>query len=478
MMKKIKFLIISFLAILICPLFVNAASGSVSISGIDRVVKGNKITVTVTLSSSTSIGSWSMSLDYDSSYLKLTSSSAEAGGNKMANVVTSGIKSKKYTFTFQAQKTGTTTLKIGNYEAYAFDDMSAISLSPGSKQISIITQEQLEASYSKDNNLKALAVEGYEITPEFNKDTLEYSVTVPEGTTMVNVIATKNDGKASLSGDGEVQLIPGTNEVSIVVKAENGSEKTYKLIINVIDQNPINVKVNNIDYTVVKLRDVYQCPNLYTESEVTINDIVVPACHNDKTKYTLVGLKSSDGTVKSFIYENGKYTKYNEVIGTSLNIIVLEYNGKLNGLKKYNEKIDGNSYQVFKSNDNSKFYIVYGMNVATGKKDFYVYDTVNKTFGLYDSDMINNMVKLNKTYFYVIVAFGIGLLLALICIIKLSSKKHQVQKENSIEEIKSDKKKIKKEEKKPNDIEIVDEDENTETYNILEEDKKRKRRKK
>ena len=295
---------------------------------------------------------------------------------------------------------------------------------------------------------------------------------------MVNVIATKNDGKASLSGDGEVQLIPGTNEVSIVVKAENGSEKTYKLIINVIDQNPINVKVNNVDYTVVKLRDVYQCPNLYTESEVTINDIVVPACHNDKTKYTLVGLKSSDGTVKSFIYENGKYTKYNEVIGTSLNIIVLEYNGKLNGLKQYNEKIDGDSYQVFKSNDNSKFYVVYGMNVATGKKDFYVYDTVNKTFGLYDSDMINNMVKLNKTYFYVIVAFGIGLLLALICIIKLSSKKHQVQKENSIEEIKSDKKKIKKEEKKPNDIEIVDEDENTETYNILEEDKKRKRRKK
>ena len=484
-MKKFKILLFTLISIFLVPLYVNATSGSVTISGTNQVVVGNKITVTVKISSSVPMVSWEAQLGYDSNYLQLTSANTEAGGVKMVDSSATGTKSKSYTFTFKAKKTGSTKITMVNYMAISNDDMSDIDLTANSKTISIITQEQLEASYSKDNNLKALEVEGYTITPEFNKDTLDYSVTVPEGTKTVNVKTSKSDSKASVSGDGEVELVEGTNNLKIVVRAENGSEKTYNLVVNVIDENPINVTDAGINYTVIKVRENYTCPSLYTESEVTIGDISIPACHNDRTNYTLVGLRDNEGNVVNFIYDNGKYTKYKEIVGTSLNIIVLNYDGDLDKLTKVNVKIDGQNYEVFRLNDNSKFYVVYGMNVATGQKDFYTYDTVNKTFTLYNKEFTDAILKQNNLYFYVIIVFGVGLFLSLICIISLSLSKKKIKKPmNDItlkeEKInrKTKKKEIEeiKEEKSVNDIEVEDE-EDEEEYNILEEDKKRKKRK-
>ena len=486
-MKKIKILLFTLMSLFLMPLFVSAASGNVTISSTNQVVSGNKITVTVKISSSVSMVSWEAQLGYDSDYLQLTSANTEAGGVKMANSSASGTKSKSYTFTFKAKKTGSTKLYMVNYMAIANDDMSEIDLSANSKTISIITQEQLEASYSKDNNLKGLEVEGFEITPEFNKDTLNYSVTVPEGTKMVNIKATKNDSRATITGDGEVELVEGANNLKIVVRAENGSEKVYNLVVNVIDEHPINVTDAGTNYTVVKVRESFTCPALYTESEVTIGDFTIPACHNDRTNYTLVGLKDNEGNVVSFIYDNGKYTRYKEIVGTSLNIIVLNYDGKLDKFTKANVKIDGQNYEVFRLNDDSKFYVVYGMNVATGKKDFYTYDTVNKTFTLYNKELTDALLKQNNLYFYVIIVFGVGLFLSLICIITLNMNKRKKSKlvndsildEEKIKEKKNKKKEKEEiiEEKDVNEIEVVNDEEDEEEYNILEEDKKRKKRK-
>ena len=499
-MKKIKFLVSFFLALVVLPVMVNAASGTVSVTGTSTVVVNNKVTVTVNLSSSTAIGSWQMQLDYDKKFLQLTSSSAEAGGTVMAASSSSGVKSKKYTFTFKALKTGSTKVSVDMYEAYAFADLSEISLTSSSKSLKIITQEELEASYSKDNDLKDLSVEGYEISPAFSKDNLNYSVTVPEGTTSVNVIATPNDSKSSVSGAGSVEVTEGSNNLSIVVRAENGSEKTYNLVVEVVDANPINVTVDKEHYTVIKLRSNYVCPELYEESEVEIEGFKVPSCYNEKINYNLVGLKKDDGTVESFIYEKGKYTKYNEVTGTSLKIVILDYEKELPGLSKATSMIDGESYatNIYEQKDN--YYVVYGLNVATGKKDFYLYDALNNTFALYNNDQVEDLINTNKTYLYVIVAFGIGLLLAIVCIIKLSLKnkknKKELLKEPITEEVKKEEVKKKKEkpakevkvkeEKKEtskidvNEIKELTEDnsDETETYYLFESDRKKKHKKK
>ncbi len=423
MKKYLKILLIS---ILLLPIMVNAASGKITVSSTSTVVVGNKVTVTVNLTGS-DIGSWEMTLNYDKSYLQLTNSSAEAGGTVMVNSSSKAITSKKYTFTFKTLKKGNTTVSVKGYEAYAFSDMQEINLTSSGKTIKIITQDELEASYSKDNNLKSLSVEGYELDKPFAKDTLNYSVTVPEGTKSVKINAQENDSKASVSGDGDVNVTEGANTFKIVVRAENGSEKTYTLVVNVIDQNPINVTINDLNYTVIKLRDNYECPDAFNESSVTINDLEIPSCYNENLNYQLVGLKLEDGTIENYIYNNGKYDKYNEIIGTSLKLIILDYNGNIEGLEKTTLEINENKYPVFKTS-NSHNYVVYGINVETGKKDFYNYDTINKTFTLYDNSNLKDVLQLNKMYLYIIIAFAACLFFAIICVISLLNNKKKIQR--------------------------------------------------
>jgi len=474
-MKKIKLVLTVFITLLILPIMVSAASGTIKVTGTSTVVEGNKVTLTVTLSSSTNIGSWQMQLNYDKNYLQLTSTTAESNGISMSNS-SSGTKSQKYTYTFKTKKTGSTTVSVGSYLVYAYDDMSEMSISSTGKTIKIITQAELEASYSKDNNLGNLSVEGFEITPAFSKDTLDYSVTVPEGTTSVNVIATPNDRKASVTGSGTVEVTEGSNEIKIVVRAENGKEKTYNLVVNVIDENPINVTYENENYTVIKIRSNYTCPELFEESEIVINEFNIPACVNGKINYTLVGLKKEDGTIENFVYNNGKYTKYQEVVGTSIKIVALDYDGEIDGLKEYKENINGEEYQVFKFSKSSKFYVIYGINVETGEKDFYVFDSKTKTFSLYDTEYIDYLKEQNKIYLYVVIAFGIGLFLSLICTISLINSKNKLKK-NIInkKEKNTDVKENNEKEDKNNIEEAIEE---TDIFNILDEKKRTKKNKK
>ena len=202
-MKRIKKIFMAMLIGLLFPCIVNAASGSINIASSSTVVVGNKVTVTVTISSGTKMGSWQMSLNYDKSYLQLTNSTARDGGTFMIDYAEDpGVLKKTYTFTFKTLKSGTTKLSVDGYRAYVSSDLSALSLSANTKQIRIITQAELEASYSKNNNLSALEVEGFTLTPEFKTDILEYSVVVPENTKEVNIKATVQDKRASVNGIG------------------------------------------------------------------------------------------------------------------------------------------------------------------------------------------------------------------------------------------------------------------------------------
>ena len=108
-------------------------------------------------------------------------------------------------------------------------------------ETNIITQQELEASYSKNNNLSSIVVEGYELNEEFNKDTLEYTVSVPSDTEKINLNATVEDKTAGVSGTGEFEVSEGDNKFELIVTAQNGAKKVYTVTIKVEDQNPINV---------------------------------------------------------------------------------------------------------------------------------------------------------------------------------------------------------------------------------------------
>ena len=429
-MRKIKVILISLFCLLVIPKTVFAASGKINVSGTSTVVVGNNVTVTVTLSSSTLIGSWEMSLNYDKNYLQLRSATSESNGIRMAASTATGVKSKSYTFTFKTLKKGSTSVSVGGYLAYAYADLSEISLSSNSKKINIITQAELEASYSKNNNLASLGVEGFTLTPEFNANTLEYSVIVPEDTKNVNLTGTVQDKKASINGVGVQQVNQGNNKFLVAVKAENGSEKTYTINVDVKDENPIEVTVGDKKYTVVKIKENLPIASLYNEYSIKINEFDIPAYKNDYTGLVLVGLKDTDGNISLFIYddENNSYKEYNELKSSQITIYPLKPEENVEGYKKGNVKIQDIDVEGFYLNEDSDFFVIYGVNVETGDKGFYMYDKKMQTLIKYNDELSSLLSEKIKLYTYIIIGFISLSVVMLIIIIVLVCKKGKKKK--------------------------------------------------
>lgn len=426
-MKKLKRILLTIMLILISPHLVNAASGTIKVTGASTAVINNKITVTVTLSSNSAIGSWDMILNYDKSFLQLVSSSADSGGNHMLGFTqsASGVKSKSYTFAFKALKKGTTNVSVSSYEIYALDE-SVMSITTSNKSIKIMTQEELEASYSKDNNLKELSVDKYEFDKEFDKDTLDYTINVPTGTTSVTINATVNDSTATVTGTGEVEVTEGLNTLPVVVTAQNGDQKTYTIIVNVEDQNPIKVILDKKEYIVVKNSILLEAPQTFVDTTITIDDFEIPAFINRTANITLVGLKDSYGNIILSEYSNNEYHQFNELSLNNLLLIPTKFEEELD-LIKTTVTINNETIDAYKYSENSDFVIINAQSLSDGKTGLYLYDPISKTATRYDATYIDEANETITNYTYIIIAFGGASLVMLIIIFSLlhSLKKKQ-----------------------------------------------------
>ena len=85
-------------------------------------------------------------------------------------------------------------------------------------------------SLSNDNYIKELIIKDYEI--DFNKDTLEYSITVDSDVDSLDLNIVLSDDSASYEVIGNEKFKTGKNVVSIVVTSEDGSERTYTINVN------------------------------------------------------------------------------------------------------------------------------------------------------------------------------------------------------------------------------------------------------
>lgn len=407
----------------ILPFQVNAASANISVSGSSTAMVGSTVTVNVNLSSSTPMGSWQFLVNYDSSMLQLSS-----GNVRVADYtsVSGGEKSKSYTLKFKTLKSGTTKVSVGSYVVYAYDE-SEMSVTGGSKSIKIMSQAELEATYSKNNNLSSIKVDDYELTPAFDKNTTDYKVTVPSNVEKVNVSATAEDRKSKISGTGEIEVAEGENKVELIVTAENGSTKKYNVVINVEDDNPILVEVDKKKYSVVKRASSLTKPDLFEETKVKIGEVEVPGFINQTSKITLVGLKDEGGNISLFIYKNNKYQKFNEIKSDSLSIIFTEMKNVPTNYKKTTTKINDQDVVAYKLSG-EKLLLVYGINLATGKENYYTYDTSLKTLQIFDKDKYEARIKEEKTNKYIIYAMSGLVLITIIFLILIISKNSKLKK--------------------------------------------------
>lgn len=94
----------------------------------------------------------------------------------------------------------------------------------GSKKTYTVTVNKPDPR-STNNNLKSLVVDKETIA--FDKNTTSYTIKLEHNVNEITITAQAEDAKASVSGTGIKTLNDYINEFKIIVKAENGSTKTY-----------------------------------------------------------------------------------------------------------------------------------------------------------------------------------------------------------------------------------------------------------
>lgn len=135
-----------------------------------------------------------------------------------------------YSFSLKGKSAGTAEVSVTCTVATDVEE-NYVSLSAASVTITV-NNESVEEEKSSDNYLKSLSLSDGSLSPGFSKNTTEYSTTVPNDVTSIYVSATPNDSKASVTSvSGNEGLSVGRNTVTITVKAENGTTRTYTIVV-------------------------------------------------------------------------------------------------------------------------------------------------------------------------------------------------------------------------------------------------------
>ncbi len=416
-LKKTLFLI-SFLILI--PL-VNAGSFTAGSSSTNPTV-GSKVTITV--NGSNLAGKFTVSS---------SNTSVLSGGGSI------WVENGSNSVTFEAKSAGSTVITINASDVSDSSDGSPIT---GSKTINITvansgsrTNNGGTNAITNNNTIKSsinyltkLEIEGVQLSPAFDKNTIEYEVLLEPGTEKINVIAEKESSVSYVTGVGEVQVSEGVNFISVVVTAENGAKKTYIIKATVPEENPIIVNVDDKEMTLVKKSEAMPgSSDYYVLGSVVINDIEVPAYINDITGYVLVALKDSEGNVELYRYdkENASYSKYNEFGFNAIRISLVNAPSIPDGYKL--EKIVINDIEVEAYTKENSYPLVYGINLETGKSSFYTYDSLENTIQRYEVNETKEN-SIDYSYYIILGLSGVIIFQFIIMIIVTISKNRKQKK--------------------------------------------------
>ncbi len=467
MYKKITILLVTLFFSIVGISNIYASSANISVSSsTNRIVVGNTFSVTIKVSSSKKLGTWEFTPSYDSSKFKLVS-----GESSVVGYGDGYLKSKSYTYKFKAISTGSGTITVKSYGVIDYDNESKMSVTKGSKTITVITQAQLESSYSKNNNLKKLSIDGLKLNPSFNANTTKYTVNAGANTTKVKVKASVADSKSKVTGTGTKKVSEGENKINVTVTAQNGSTKTYTIIVNVTDPNPIEITINDKKYTVVKRESTLDNVEDFIKTTTEINNQKVPALFNELNNITLVGLKNSDGDIHEYIYDkdNQTYELFETASLSQIKLFPLKIEEELINKKQKDHyllntiTIDDIEFEALKR-DNSEYNIIHAKELNSGETNYYLYDEKTNSIIRYfeeDKIIIDNDSKYKKQileYKRMIMALGLEtvfIIFILICILFSKMKKNKKRRKILEEKIKEERKKkeeIKSEENKTEDV--------------------------
>lgn len=310
---------------------------------------------------------------------------------------------------------GTKTLRIN------------VSSGVNSNSNSSSTNNTSDSKKSNDATLKSLSIDNISISPLFKSDVFEYKAEAEADVKKIKINAVANNDKANVSGIGEISVSDGANKLEVIVAAEDGTTKTYVINLTVKEYEPIEVKIKNKKYTVVRKKDDLPDVDLFEDKKIKIGNDEVDGYYNDKLKMYLVALKDDSGNIQMYIYEpeDNSYKLYKWVTVGGVTLYITKPSVKLINFKKYSTTIKNTKVDIYKLFKSEKIGLLYGVNVATGNEGYYIYDKEEATLGrFYDkaTDIVRKKYKKENDRLVIIIGV-VSVVAMLILIVSLIMKK-------------------------------------------------------
>ena len=296
-MKKLISSLIIILLIVSVAFNNTKAANNISLSGPSEAKIGDTVTITLTANGLTG-------------NVKISS--------KNANLSTSQIWVEKNSVTFNATITGTpvTISATGELSDSSYNDNNYTSntLTINAKEEETVTPEpepepepeptpdpeptpepeptypsetkptetKKEETKSSNNYLSSITVGTGKLSPEFYRETFEYTVEFDDTVNLydlkeIEISATAEDERASIEGAGTIQLQEGENNITLTVKAENGSARTYTIKVvkpEAVEQSSLRLKTLVLNG--INTNGEYQTINLDFAPETFEYNITVP----------------------------------------------------------------------------------------------------------------------------------------------------------------------------------------------------------
>lgn len=327
-----------------------AAAGSVSLSAsATKVTVGNTVTVTLKYNGGgAGIGGLIGSFKYNTavfSYVSFTGTSGmDASGN--AGVVryvysASGATAPtevSLTLTLKAVAAGNDTFAVTTEEFINDKDYS--SLGTPSKSLSVAASNP---SLSGDATLSYLRPSKGTLTPKFDKNVTEYTVSVPYTVTrgLLNFTATDPNAKTEVTDNADLKV--GKNVRVITVTAPNGTTKKYTVTFTreaqqsttTGDSSTVSttlppatvpeVEVDGTLYTVSVDQPAATAPAGFTWDYITLGDNEVAAAKQDSGNLTLLYLTEKDtqnGGLYIYDAATDTFTPFRQVSGAGVTYVL------------------------------------------------------------------------------------------------------------------------------------------------------------
>lgn len=310
-MKKIfKSAVLSIAAIMLIistAVFPASAENAVLSFSSQKPSVGQSVTVTVTFNPGAKMYSADFSLSYNPDILTYESATCTAkaagGGIVKAAPTLTGETKISYKFTFTAKKSGSSNITVSG-GVYGFEDTENYNVGASA------TLTVSDAAKPGVATLKSLSISNGTLTPGFSTGRTSYTAKVKYEATTCKVYATATDAKATVAVGGKEALAVGKNTRTVTVTAQNGTQKTYTIVITRLkegeeldgetkpedntDESEKSTVIDGVKYLLATDLSGFTLPNGFKATTVTHNGAEVAAAQDTDANYTIYYLKGEN----------------------------------------------------------------------------------------------------------------------------------------------------------------------------------------